>query len=784
MQNLPVAQCLDALKAALAASPATILTADTGSGKTTWLPLQLLREQWLSGQKIIMLEPRRVAARAAATRLAFHAGDGLGKTVGYSVRFDSKVSNATRLEVVTEGILARRIVNDPELKDIGLIIFDEFHERHIETDLALALTLESQKVFRADLKILVMSATIDTTALSKFFSNAPIITAKGTNFPVETFYHNEQLPTTPRAIAELCARKAIEAHAKHPPGTQYGGDVLLFLPGYSEIQTATQLIEARKLKNTDVLELYGEQSAQEQDRVLKPALPGRRRIIVATSIAESSLTVDGLAVVIDSGLVREPRFDARSGISHLETVYITQDSAVQRAGRAGRLGPGICYRMYHEAEFKRRPKTRVPEILRTDLADASLRTLAFGESLRSLALIDRPSDALLNQAQALLLILGAIDAAGKLTELGRRADTLPLPARLAVMLAAVPNEDTARLAAELSERDELAAERAFLQLSKFATGAPSNAPVAILFAYPDRIAMRKTPGNFIMRGGTGLSVAQSDELFDAEFVVAADITSGEQNARLRKGYSVSREQIFERFAGDLATETVIRTEGDKPRAFRETRLGALVLEAKETQLPEGYAEQANFEKIREIGLERYLSSSAKNFVARVEMLRAAGFALPDFSLETLTRDLENWLLPEDTSAHAIEAALDARLGYTDGQIVARELPEHFAAPSGSLHRVHYAEGKATVSLRIQEVFGLNIQLVFLRGTMPLTFELLSPRGQPIAITNNLPVFWRTTYAEVRKEMRGRYPKHFWPEDPLSMQGTTGTKKAFDRKRTQ
>lgn len=399
-----------------------------------------------------MLEPRRIAARAAAARLAFHLKESVGKTVGYSVRFDSQTSSATRLEVVTEGILARRIVGDPELKGVGLVIFDEFHERHVETDLALALTLESRAVFRPDLKLMVMSATIDTTVIGKFLaeqlhSPAPVITSTGTNYPVDIRYFNEQIPPHNRAVAEACARKALEAHRQHQ------GDILLFLPGAGEIQTAVDFIAEHNLPETDILPLYGELPPAEQDKVLSPARPGRRRIVVATPIAESSLTVEGLAVVVDSGLVRQPAFDPGAGISHLETVPITQDSAVQRAGRAGRLGPGICYRMYSEADFKRRPKTRAPEILRTDLAEASLRTLTFGSPLKSLQLIDRPSDAMLSQAEKLLRDLSCLDGAGKLTAVGEAAAKLPLPPRLAVMLAKSPSAETTMIAALLSERD-------------------------------------------------------------------------------------------------------------------------------------------------------------------------------------------------------------------------------------------------------------------------------------------------------------------------------------------
>ncbi|MFO1469641.1 MAG: ATP-dependent helicase HrpB [Turneriella sp.] len=829
--NLPVAQCLAELKTSLASAPAAILTADTGSGKTTWLPLQLLSEPWLAGKKIIMLEPRRVAARAAAARLAFHLGETPGKTVGYSVRFESKTSKDTRIEVVTEGILARRIVGDPELAGVGLVIFDEFHERHVETDLALALTLECNKVFRSDLKLLVMSATIDTTAIGNFLNRAlspegkseiPIVTSAGTNFPVEIKYHNEQIEQGNRAMALACARKAIDVHAKHK------GDLLVFLPGTAEIFMATEFIEDRNLAQTKVLPLYGELTAAEQDKVLAPPRQNERRIIVATPIAESSLTVEGLTVVIDSGLVRQPALDIGTGISFLETVPITQDSAVQRAGRAGRLGPGTCYRMYTEADFRRRPKTRAPEILRTDLAEASLRTLAFGSPLKTLLLPDMPSAAALSQAEKLLRDLGCLDIQGKLTETGKKASALPLPPRLAVMLAAAPSKETALLAAMLSERDAMrvtgpmatdleirfqslqkfietgdlpqgadrrglsAIEKVFNQLLPKQTASPQvmRFASALLFAYPDRAAIRRENGSFLMRNGRGVYTDKSDWLAESEFIIAVDVSGAEKNAKLRLGLSVSRQEVLAHFQNDISTRHEIREVNGKPRAYELTCLDAIVLAEKETPLPEGFAEKLVVQKIREAGLAPLFSDEAISFRARAELLRGWGHDLPSFAEADLAATLEDWLSPfvqgvkslQDISATVVLQALEARLSYPQQKLLEEKLPSRLIVPSGSSHRIHYHEGKAVVSVRIQEVFGLDVHPVLADGRLPLTFELLSPGKQPIATTLNLPAFWKSTYAEVRKEMRGRYPKHFWPEDPLSMQGTTGTKKAFDRKK--
>lgn len=833
MSALPVVSALPALQAALNSAPAAILTAETGSGKTTYLPLRLLEEQWLAGKKIIMLEPRRVAARAAAARLAFHLGQKLGNTVGYSVRFASEVSKNTRIEVVTEGILARRIVHDPELAGVGLVIFDEFHERHVETDLAMALTLECMKVFRSDLKILVMSATIDTTAIAGFLRNAlgngenpppvPVITSAGTNFPVEVRYHNEQIEPGNRAMAIACARKAIEAHAKHT------GDLLLFLPGTAEIFSATEYIEDRNLKNTAVMPLYGELTSEEQDRVLAPPKPNERRIIVATPIAESSLTLEGLTVVIDSGLVRQPALDPGTGLSYLETVPITQDSAVQRAGRAGRLGPGTCYRMYTEADFRRRPKTRAPEIMRTDLAEASLRTLAFGSPLKNLLLPDMPSNAMLSQAERLLLDLHLIDKSGQLTELGKKASAMPLHPRLGAMLAAAPGEDTALLAAMLSERDAMRVTGAmatdleirFQSLQKFiATGeVPSGADKrgldairsvfkhlrysgaarqrtaeAILFAYPDRVCINRgagtaEPGAFLMRSGRGVFTEKNDWLAESEFIVAVDVSGAEKNAKLRLGVSLSREQVMKHFVSDIITRKEIREVAGRPRAYEQRCLGAIVIEEKETALPQGFAEQLVLQQLRETGLESFVGDEARSLMQRMEILRSFGADLPDCSPENLQAHVEEWLAPflggirsvTEVSDAMLCSALLARLSYEQQRLLEEQLPTKLTVPSGSAHRVRYEDNKAIIAVRIQEVFGLSQHPRLARGKLPVTFELLSPGRQPIAITKDLPAFWKSTYAEVRKEMRGQYPKHFWPEDPLSMQGTTGTKKAFDRK---
>lgn len=834
---LPVVDVLEDLKAALKAAPVTLLTADTGSGKTTWLPLQLLAEEFLRGKKILLLEPRRVAARAAARRLADNLQEKVGFRVGYSVRFESQVSNETKLEVVTEGILTRRLARDPELEDTGLIIFDEFHERHVETDIALALALQTISVFREDLKLLIMSATIDTERIQKFLKTffieshpsleIRVLESKGTSYPVSITYSPiDATESSSRGLALACARKSLEAHKKH------GGDILIFLPGVFEIFTAIEFLESFNLSDTQILPLSGELASTEQDRALADPKRDERRIIVSTPIAESSLTISGLTVVVDSGLVRQSEFNVNTGTSYLRTTIITQDAATQRAGRAGRLGPGYCYRMYSEADLRRRPKTRTPEILHTDLADVMLRSLIYGSTLKDLPLLDRPTNAMLDVAEALLKNLDCLDAAGKLTPLGSKAAQLPLNARLAVMVAALSSKESVLLAALLSERIESAdLETYFQSVSEFVeTGylhQPANRRVyetirrtikslpqfvskqtplaqALLYAFPDRVAMRRSSPKgdtaFILRNGKGVST-DAAIFSDTEFLIAVDLSGSEANSKLRVGLSLPRTILEKHFETKIVERKEIRSEGNTPRAYKVRVLDSLILEEKEIPLDENQTQALLIEAIVASDFEKLLGNKALQFCTRSEILRGMGEDIPKSNVDFLKASVGTWLSPflhgcrtlNDLTEIIFMQALQARLTFEEQRRVDELLPPQFKAPSGAVHPISYSienqfhtldgsvNARAQVSLRIQEVFGLKQQPQLLRGKLALFFELLSPRSQPLAVTKDLPAFWKTTYSEVRKEMRGRYPKHFWPEDPLSMEGTTGTKKAFDRK---
>ncbi|MBV6492993.1 MAG: hypothetical protein LDLANPLL_01000 [Turneriella sp.] len=813
MSSLPIADILAELKEKLQSAPAVLLTADTGSGKTTWLPLQLLQEAWLKNKKIIMLEPRRVAARQAAYRLAHHLNESVGQKVGYSVRFDSKVSADTRLEVVTEGVLARRIAQDAELKDVGLLIFDEFHERHSETDIALALALESIRVFRADLKLLVMSATIDTERTSAFLKQTlgkdiPVVRSKGTNYPVGIFYVDiptqqmgvkKQGAPSLKDIALFAARQALAAHKKHT------GDILVFLPGKAEIYTAIEYLEKYNLERTQILPLHGELSAKEQDLALRPNTKVCR-IIFSTPIAESSITVDGLSVVIDSGLYRQSVFNPATGISSLETFPITQDSAVQRTGRAGRTREGVCYRLYSEADFKRRPRTRVPEILRSDLAEQMLRSLSFGAHLRDLPLLDKPSLAHLNEAERLLNNLG-LCVSEKLTTAGSVAAKLPINPRLAAMLAHICTDEILRIAAELSEKEKNAQQLLYTQLKNFFTkntkkentqgnGFFAKIPpaLALLYAYPDRVAMRRKNEGFVLVSGRGLLVAPSDALNEAEFILALDVVEDAKtnSAKLRDGIPITREDIYTRFKDSIATKKIIRGEGTSVREFGVEALGELILSEKEITLSEEKKKEIALKNFYAEKIIKWFDEEALNFCARIEILRTLGENFPISTVSYLEKTVDTWLSPfletiQDSNGittSLIKEALFARLSYNLKSRLDNLLPKYTTLPSGATHPISYTDGRAKVSVRIQEVFGLKTHPSLAEGKVSLTFELLSPAHKPIATTQNLSAFWKTTYSEVRKELRGRYPKHFWPEDPLSMQGTTRTKKAVDREKNR
>ena len=823
---LPILDALPALGAALARHRAAVLEAPPGAGKSTVVPLALLDAPWLAGRRILMLEPRRLAARAIATRLAATLGEPVGRRAGYRMRLDTRVSRETRIEVVTEGILTRRLESDPSLEDTGLVIFDEFHERSLAADLGLALCLDAQRHLRSDLRLLVMSATLDGAAVAALLGGVPRVTSEGRRYPVEVHYARRP----PEQLERETVATVRRALAADP------GDALVFLPGAAEIRRAAQqLLDGELPPGTLVLPLYGELAPDAQDRALAPAAAGTRKVVLATSIAETSLTIEGVQIVVDSGLARRSRFDPGSGMSRLETLPVSQASAEQRRGRAGRLAPGVCYRVYTEAALRLLPAATAAEVLEADLAPLALDLAAWGTDVADLAWLDPPPTPHLAQARELLGALGALDAAGRITADGRRMSRLGLHPRLARMLLSARGQDSVllatRLAALLSERDlaragrglrDASLEKRLLLLDGHAVagleadrgalervrrlasqwrralgdaggdvgdagpGDTIALPGPLLArAYPDRIARRRGEGGrYLLANGRGAAFAGPDALAQHEFLVVAELDAGEREARIHLAAPVERAALLASLGDSVVT--VERVEWDRREAAvvarRERRLGALVLE--ESSLPHADPQAlgaAMLDGVRELGLEALpWSKAARSLQARVLFLRrlepAAGDPVwPDFADAALAASLGDWLLPflagvtrrDHLARLDLAQILATRLGGSAGQALARLAPTHVPVPSGSRLPIDYAADPPRISVRLQEVFGLARTPTVAGGRVAIALELLSPAQRPVQLTRDLASFWARGYAEVRRELKGRYPKHYWPDDPLA-----------------
>jgi ATP-dependent helicase HrpB len=820
---LPILEALPALAAALAARTAAVLEAPPGAGKSTVVPLALLDAAWLGGRKIVMLEPRRLAARAVATRMAATLGEPVGARVGYRMRLDTRVSRATRIEVVTEGILARLLESDPALEDTGLVIFDEFHERSLAADLGLALVRDVQQNLRADLRVLVMSATLDGAAVARLLGEAPRITSAGRLFPVAVRHARRAPEHVEREVAATVRR----ALAEEP------GDALVFLPGAAEIRRVAQNLEGGELPpGTVVLPLYGELAPQAQDRALAPAAAGRRKVVLATSIAETSLTIDGVRIVVDSGLARRARFDPGSGMSRLETLPVSQASAEQRRGRAGRLAPGVCYRVYTEAAGRALPPATTPEVLEADLAPLALDLAAWGTAAGALGWLDPPPAAHLAQARELLTALGALDAAGRILPAGQRMARLGLHPRLAHMLLAAGGGAArvlaCRLAALLGERDlarlrpgerdadltkrlellrggtvaGLEADRGALSrarrlaelferdLAAARGGAAADGPAAaadpgllLACAYPDRIGRRRgDSARYLLANGRGAAFAGPDALARQEFIVVADLDAGEREARIHLAAPVSLALLLEHFAATIVV--VDRVEWDRREqavvARRERRLGALVLEERPLKGAQPEAEvAAMLAGIGELGLGALpWTPAAESLRARVAFLRQAlppeaAARWPDWSDTALAATTGAWLAPylagitrrDHLTRLDLASILHGQLGYADAQALEQLAPTHLTVPSGSRVPIDYASDPPRIAVRLQEMFGLATGPSVAGGRVRLAIELLSPARRPVQLTRDLESFWARGYAEVRKELKGRYPKHYWPDDP-------------------
>lgn len=815
---LPIDAARDELLSALRSRTSAVLVAPPGAGKTTRVPLWLLDEPWLGAGKIIVLEPRRLAARGAAERMAKTLGERLGERVGLRARLASNVGPRTRIEVVTEGVFTRMILDDPTLDGVAAVLFDEFHERSLDADLGLALALDAQRGLREDLRLLVMSATLDHARVAGLLGEAPTISSEGRTFPVETRY----LGRDPHGrIEDQVTSAVMRALAEEP------GSILAFLPGQGEIRRAAERIGERIVGRPDVdlAPLYGALDMREQDLAVSPSPPGRRKIVLATSIAETSLTIEGVRVVIDSGLARVPRFEPGAGLTRLETVRVSRAAADQRRGRAGRLEPGVCYRLWAEPETQSLPAYTEPEIRNADLTGLLLDCALWGENDPArLSWLDPPAAAAIDAARAELIGLGVLDGGGQLTALGRSAAKLPLPPRLATMLlrsaesgeaelaadiAAVMVErglggnDTdvaARLSAFRSDRGRRAQDmrrlaRNWSRTAAQEAGAAADrtplTPAAILaFAFPDRLAKsRDKSGSYLLANGRGAKLGDGDSLSRSDFLVVAEMTGTAAAARILLVASLA-EAEFLQIAGDrieTADDLSFDTGSGQVRARRVTRLGAITLNAEPRKVERGEAaERALCDGIRKLGVARLPWSKAQEQTReRIGFLRARDSdEWPDLSDEALSESLAEWLLPflagktslAEVSADDLGHALDALVGPALRQRLSIEAPSHFEAPTGNSFAIDYSASQGpTASIRVQELFGLTSHPVVGRKKMPLILELLSPAHRPIQITRDLPQFWQGSWRDVRAQMRGRYPKHEWPEDPAAAAPTARAK---------
>lgn len=821
LPRLPIHAVLPRLQGNLASHTGTVLAAEPGSGKTTIVPLALLNEPWLTNKKIIMLEPRRLAARMSAKRLSELAGDKLGGLVGYRIRFDKKISSKTRIEVVTEGILTRMLQRDPELSEVGLVVFDEFHERSIHADLALALCLDVQNI-REDLKILIMSATMDTARVAKLLGDAPVITGHGRCFPVSINY----LPQS--AVGSLIQRtiKVIyQALADH------NGDILVFLPGAGAIRAVQNRISGDFL----CLPLYGNLPQKQQDLVFAPT--ARRRLILATPIAETSLTIEGVSIIIDSGLMKTPRFSPATGLTALHTIPISKASAKQRAGRAGRLGPGTCYRLWTEAEHHSKAEFLPPEIIGADLAPLLLEVLLWGvPGPEALAWLDQPRPGQVKQARETLAKLGAITPKGTLTKVGRRISALPLHPRLALMLlrgheqgkgplacrlaALLQNRDLFRLdngqrSVDIEDRLEILRlfEQGGSSLVQARGADPSlcrrilqetkqyqrllgihgkadsfqDSGTLLVLAFPDRIA-RKKPGSsqHLLSSGRGVILPIGDHLQKADFLVAANVDGGKKQGRIFLGAAITREEIIENHAHLLREKDCVVWNKDRVEAMSILSIGSLELARKPlTEADPHRVSQCLVEGIKELGIECLgWQKSSRELQTRMQAAHDwAPNRWPDVSDIQLAKDF-SWLEPYLNSITTLKqlkrldltAILRAFLSWHDQQELDRLVPSHFQVPSGSRIKLLYSPGEPPVlAVRLQEMFGSTTGVHIFGGKVAVLIHLLSPAGRPIQVTSDLAGFWQNTYGEVKKELKGRYPKHFWPDDPLTAKATNRVK---------
>jgi ATP-dependent helicase HrpB len=810
VSSLPVSAVLDELLAALQSAPQVLLHAPTGAGKSTWLPLQILAKAGLPG-RIIMLEPRRLAAKNVAYRLAQQLGEEPGQTVGYRMRAESKSGPQTRLEVVTEGILTRMLQQDAELQGVSLVILDEFHERSLQADLALALLLDVQQGLRDDLKLLIMSATLDNARLSQLLPEAPVVVSEGRSFPVERLYQ----PLASHQRLEDGIAAAVKRLLAEQPGS-----LLLFLPGVAEINRVLERLTGEVASDTDLCPLYGALPLAQQQKAIQPAASGRRKVVLATNIAETSLTIEGIRLVVDSGLERVARYDVRNGLTRLATQRISQASMVQRAGRAGRLEPGICWHLFAKEQAERAAEHAEPDILQSDLTGFWLELLQWGcHDPAQLTWLDVPPAAALAAARALLHRLGATDDGGKLTAPGRQMAALGCEPRLAAMLVAgaalsADGLATAALLAALLEEPPRGGQMDIgywlsrpqpnwrPRAAQLAKRLPQRAgqidvdlaPRLLAQAFTDRIAQRRgQDGRYLLANGLGAAMNQDEALSRAPWLIVPSLLQGHNSpdARILLALPVDIDALAAQLPAIVTQRTAVEWDDEKGtlRAWKRQQIGRLTLRAQPLAKPaDEELQQALLDWVRAQGL------AVLNWEGAAEQLRVrlqcAQAWLPEAEWpavdeEPLLAALEQWLLPSLNGVRDLRGlkqvniaeALSRLLDWQQKQRLDNALPTHYTVPTGSRLPIRYEAGKPpALAVRLQEVFGEQRSPMLAEGRIPVVLELLSPAHRPLQITGDLAAFWQGAYREVQKEMKGRYPKHVWPDDPATAVPTRRTKK--------
>jgi len=838
---LPVEHILPALHQQLIVGDA-IVVAPPGAGKSTCLPLSLLKLDVFKDKKIILLQPRRIAVRNIAAYLASQLGEPVGRTVGYRIRGEVKVTNNTRLEIVTEGILTRMLQNHPELLDVGLVIFDEFHERSVHADFSLALCIEVQQALRDDLRLLVMSATLDIVALRALLPEAKLLESQGKSYPVNIVY---QADNSSLHLFEKISRLVIQVFARHKH------DVLVFLPGAADINKAAQYLNQHfgqlssqyasqdysqeRTVEVDVLKLFSELSKNEQQQALLPHPDGKRKIVLATNIAETSLTIEGIEVVIDSGIEKNAIFQLNRGITHLQSQKISQASATQRAGRAGRLMTGTCYRLWSKEQHSRLAKQSTPEIMHTDMSSFILESMMWGSDVSALALQDYPSDAQLSQGFGLLRQLGLIDANKKLTALGRKAHGLGCHPSIAVMLvqsakmssehlsmacalaALIENKDpmgrntngaslSARLHFVLQQKNHVVWQTIRQWHSKLAcrllTWPIEDTAVLVGYAYPQWLAKQRKNERYQLVNGSGAVLYQDDALTTHNWLAIANMqTSDKQqdNAQIRYAESLTLLQLEQHFQHLIEKKEYVAWDHENQRIVSEMHktLGEIVINRQPIKRPSEQHILSIWQRVIQdkgiVGLP--FDEDVLQLIYRVQL--AASFigtpsfqAFPDFTESGLLNSMDRWLMPylrhaltwqQFTQCHFLQQLLN-ELDYAQQQKLNKQFPKRLVLPSGTSAQLTYTSSNSVVlSVRMTELYGLQLHPTVAQQQVPITVELLSPAGRPIQTTQDLPRFWQGSYKEVQKEMKGRYPRHFWPDDPANAQATTRTKKRMSSK---